>query len=150
MVNRRAASLVIAAAIMVAMVSCTSPSASETSSPSSPTGSSAQSRSPQDPILGVVTPPDEPPRECLSSVVQRKKNVPTAELAIEGQPGDVFAYEISKKDGTAVAGKSEPFGDVQRSAIFTTGVRNDEIKLVTISVTGRIGIPGKCVITTIT
>lgn len=82
-------------------------------------------------------------------MVERERHVPTVELTIAGQPGDVFSYEIREEDGGVVSGTSGEFGAHQREVVFTTGVLNAETEVVTISAQGRTGVPGKCVITTI-
>ncbi|WP_019853019.1 hypothetical protein [Actinopolyspora mortivallis] len=135
---------VLAFATVVAVSSCTG-----SESPDDTAGSSHRTRAPHDPILGVANPRDGNLPECVDTVVHREKNVPTAEFTVTGQPGDVFSYEILKKDGSTVTGTSGTFGSDQRKMIFTTGVPNAEIKTVTISARGRVGTPGKCVITTI-
>lgn len=135
-----------AAAVLSACSGAQSPNESPASPPAEP---SPHTRAPGDPILGVAGPSGENPPECVDSVVKRKPNVPTAELTITGQPGDRFTYEIRKKDGTTTDGSSGEFGPDQQEIVFTTGVPNADIDIVTISAEGRTGTPGTCVITTI-
>ncbi len=128
-------------------VSCTNQPSGDGSdtSPSTQTSTTSSGGA----ILGVPAPHGAPPAECAEPIVARKKNVPTAELTVLGREGDQFAYEITKKDGSRVSGQSGVFTAGQTDVIFTTGVPNSQIQLVTITAQGHDGETGKCAITTI-
>lgn len=100
-------------------------------------------------MLGIPTSRGDTPVECVEPIVSRKRHVPTAELTVLGREGDRFIYEIVKKDGSRVSGQSGVFTAVQTEVLFTTGVPNSEIQLVTITAQNRDGDIEKCLITTI-
>lgn len=145
MASKGVTAAVLVASTAIAVSACTTDDSPQSSSPPEP---AAETRSPGEPVLGVATPDSGKLPECAAPVVQRKANVPTAELTVHGVPGDVFTYEVRKNDGSTATGRSE-FGPGQRRAAFTTGVPNGEINNIQISAQGRIGTPGTCVISTI-
>jgi hypothetical protein len=144
----RSGILAILAALAISLTasSCTA----VTQEYSQPSMRLSSTRPPDSPILGTSAPlraANAP--ECVEPAVKRTPNIPTAEFVIEGQPGDIFAYEIVKKDGATVTGTGQEFGPLMHEMLYTTGVLNADIRTITISAQGRTGLPGKCTITTI-
>lgn len=135
----------------VVAVSCTGHSADTeelTAQPRPPVSPPTASPLPES-LLGLPTVTADTPAECVEPVVSRKKYVPTVELRVFGREGDVFRYQINKKDGSEVVGESDTFTAGQSDVIFTTGVPNAEVRLVTISARDRGGRGQTCVISTI-
>jgi hypothetical protein len=136
MVFHRAFPAVLALATTVVLAGCTGS-----------TDAPAPGRAAGDPIVGVAS-ADGPP-ECVAPVIRRTADVNVLELTVSGEQGDVFGYEVTRKDGSVVDGTTQEFGPGQRDEILTTGVPNADVAKVTVSATGRVGVPGSCVISTI-
>ncbi len=132
----RAFPVVLAVAACAVLAGCTS-------APEAP----APGRAAGDPILGVTSAGGPP--ECVEAVVRRTLAINVLELTVSGQPGDVFEYRVTQRDGSVVNGTSEKFGPAQWGAILTTGVPNADVATVTVSTAGSVGVPGSCVISTI-
>lgn len=71
------------------------------------------------------------------------------EFTIKGQTGDLYSYAITRKDGTVVRAAIDEFRAPQREVFVHTSVPNADVSLVTIKASGRIGVAGDCVMTTI-
>lgn len=54
---------------------------------------------------------------------------------------------ITKRDGSTVTGMAPEFPPQQEGTYLTTGVAYEDIQTVTVNATGRVGVPGSCVIT---
>lgn len=100
-------------------------------------------RSPQDPILGKVTPNGK----CDESVVGIDHSRPTAHITYKGQPGDKIKIEIrpesSSEEPTV---QSFEMSSVQTEMQLPTNIQNSTISDIRISAEGRVGTPGECTI----
>lgn len=149
--RRRGIAAVVVTISGAVLVSCTGqpPDTDELTAQPRPQVSSPPVSEPPKSLLGLPSATADGPVECVEPVVSRKKYVPTVELRVFGSEGDVFRYQINKKDGSKVVGQSDAFTAGQSDVIFTTGVPNAEVRLVTISAHDRDGRDQACVISTI-
>lgn len=100
-------------------------------------------RSPQDPILGQVSPEGS----CDETVIGIDHNRPTAHITYKGQPGDKIKVEIryNSPEKTPTI-QSFELGSMQTEMQLPTGIENSSISNIKVTAEGRVGAPGECTI----